>query len=99
MRRVLVVSALSLALLTACATVPPAATTSAGTTPQATATATAEDARLNAWFERKYEEQLQFSPIQLTFLGRKDLLRRDRRHVARGRATGSWPGARPRWRR
>src|SRR5699024_8803748 len=36
------------------------------------ADATTEDARLNAWFERKYEEQLQFSPIQMTFLGRKD---------------------------
>jgi uncharacterized protein (DUF885 family) len=32
-----------------------------------------ETARLNAWFDKKYEEQLQFSPIQLTFLGRKDL--------------------------
>lgn len=29
-------------------------------------------ARLNAWFDEKYEEELQFSPIQLTFLGRKD---------------------------
>jgi uncharacterized protein (DUF885 family) len=27
--------------------------------------------RLNAWFEKKYEEQLAFSPIQQTFLGRK----------------------------
>ncbi|MBJ6985534.1 DUF885 domain-containing protein [Luteimonas sp. MC1750] len=33
----------------------------------------AETARLNAWFETKYEEQLQFSPIRLTFLGRKEL--------------------------
>ncbi|WP_300375646.1 DUF885 family protein [Henriciella sp.] len=32
----------------------------------------AETERLNAWFDEKYEEQLQFSPIQLTFLGRKD---------------------------
>jgi uncharacterized protein (DUF885 family) len=28
-------------------------------------------ARINAWFEAKYEEQLAFSPIQQTFLGRK----------------------------
>lgn len=28
--------------------------------------------RLNAWFDEKFEEQLQFSPVQLTFLGRKD---------------------------
>jgi uncharacterized protein (DUF885 family) len=30
-----------------------------------------ESARLNAWFERKFEEQLALSPIQQTFLGRK----------------------------
>lgn len=30
-----------------------------------------ETARLNDWFEKKYEEQLAFSPIQQTFLGRK----------------------------
>ena len=27
---------------------------------------------LNTWFDAKYEEQLQFSPLQMTFLGRKD---------------------------
>ena len=30
-----------------------------------------ETTRLNAWFEKKFEEQLAFSPIQQTFLGRK----------------------------
>ena len=30
-----------------------------------------DTARINAWFEKKYEEQLAFSPIQQTFLGRK----------------------------
>lgn len=53
----------------------------ADTAPAATAVAAApsaeqvkaESARLNAWFEKKYEEQLQFSPIQLTMLGRKEL--------------------------
>lgn len=30
-----------------------------------------ETARINAWFEAKFEEQLAFSPIQQTFLGRK----------------------------
>jgi uncharacterized protein (DUF885 family) len=30
-----------------------------------------ESARINAWFEKKFEEQLAFSPIQQTFLGRK----------------------------
>ena len=71
MRRVLVLSALSLALLTACSTVPPTAAT-APATESTQAAAASEDARLNAWFERKYEEELQFSPIQMTFLGRKD---------------------------
>ena len=33
----------------------------------------AETERLNAWFETQYEQELQFSPIQLTFLGRKEL--------------------------
>lgn len=33
----------------------------------------AESKRLNEWFDKKYEEQLKFSPIQLTFQGRKDL--------------------------
>ncbi len=31
-----------------------------------------ETERLNQWFELKYEEQLQQSPLQMTFLGRKD---------------------------
>lgn len=32
-----------------------------------------QSAELNAWFDVKYEESLQFSPVQLSFLGRKDL--------------------------
>ena len=39
-------------------------------TPQVDAEANAE--ALSVWFEAKYEEQLQRSPISLTFLGRKD---------------------------
>ena len=31
-----------------------------------------ETDRLNAWFEQKFEEQLDFSPIEKTTLGRKD---------------------------
>jgi uncharacterized protein (DUF885 family) len=30
-----------------------------------------DTARINAWFEKKYQEELAFSPIQQTFLGRK----------------------------
>lgn len=37
-----------------------------------TATAQSETERLNQWFETKFEEQLQQSPLQMTFLGRKD---------------------------
>ncbi|KIQ96923.1 DUF885 domain-containing protein [Lysobacter sp. A03] len=69
MRRILAVSALSLALCVACS---PGVTTKAQAPTTTSAQAPSEDARLNAWFERKYEEQLQFSPIQMTFLGRKD---------------------------
>lgn len=32
----------------------------------------AETARLNEWFEARWEEELSFSPIRKTFLGRKD---------------------------
>jgi len=31
-----------------------------------------ESERLNAWFDAKYEENLQFSPISLAYLGRKE---------------------------
>lgn len=31
-----------------------------------------ESQKLNAWFEEKYEQQLQFSPLGMTRLGRKD---------------------------
>ncbi len=62
------VSAIALiAILGACA---PNTTTA---DPAAIAAAQAEQsAKLNAWFDAKYEEQLQFSPIGLTFQGRKD---------------------------
>lgn len=63
---------LAVALALACGSAP-ARDTSAQD--QATAQVAAEQSetqRLNAWFEKKYEEELQFSPIQLTFLGRKD---------------------------
>jgi len=43
------------------------------TTTAASSDRQSETARLNAWFDAQYEEQLQFSPIQLTFLGRKEL--------------------------
>ncbi|AQQ69125.1 hypothetical protein Mag101_16925 [Microbulbifer agarilyticus] len=32
-----------------------------------------ETARLTEWFDAKYEEELKFSPIQLSYLGRKEL--------------------------
>jgi uncharacterized protein (DUF885 family) len=39
--------------------------------PHAQSTQPDETARINAWFEKKFEEQLALSPIQQTFLGRK----------------------------
>lgn len=73
MRRTLVVSALSLALLAACSGPAPTGSTSSPAAVESTrAGAVSEDARLNEWFELKYEEQLQLSPLQMTFLGRKD---------------------------
>lgn len=42
-----------------------------GLSAQPPATQPDETARINEWFEKKYEEQLAFSPIQQTFLGRK----------------------------
>ena len=40
--------------------------------PVAQQSALSESERLNEWFAAKYEEQLQSSPIMLTFLGRKE---------------------------
>ncbi|AWF83089.1 DUF885 domain-containing protein [Microbulbifer sp. A4B17] len=37
-----------------------------------TVDAVAETQRLTEWLDERYEEQLQFSPIQLSYLGRKD---------------------------
>ncbi|SNY41743.1 Uncharacterized conserved protein, DUF885 familyt [Arsukibacterium tuosuense] len=39
---------------------------------QSAADATSATERLNQWFEDKFEQQLQQSPIQMTFMGRKD---------------------------
>ena len=49
---------------------PPAAE---ATAEQMATASISETERINAWFEEKNEEQLQFSPIQLTVLGRKEL--------------------------
>ena len=73
MRKTLLVCALALALGACDRSAAPE--TGAASTPAATfsqADIAAETERLNQWFEKKYEEQLQFSPIQLTFQGRKD---------------------------
>ncbi|MCW4455290.1 DUF885 domain-containing protein [Flavobacterium sp. MXW15] len=71
MRRLPACSTLALALalgLAACSP-QPSGGDAAGTAQQAES----ESERLNAWFESQYEELLQFSPTQLTFLGRKEL--------------------------
>ena len=78
MTRTALTTALAALLASACASQPPAppaappvpaAATPAAPTAEQIA---AETARLNAWFEARYEEELAFSPIMLTFLGRKD---------------------------
>lgn len=50
----------------------PQSQTTANTEQSAEQARQSETERLNAWFEQKYEEQLQQSPMQMTFLGRKD---------------------------
>ena len=77
MRHLLLTSAAAL-ILAACGA-PESPETTTTTTPVETPTSTqetsaveAETARLNAWFDEKYEEQLLRSPISLTQLGRKE---------------------------
>ena len=68
--------ALSLALLLPACSKPAGDAAAPATESAAAPTAEqvkAESERLNAWFDTKYEEQLQFSPIQLSFQGRKEL--------------------------
>jgi uncharacterized protein (DUF885 family) len=62
--RVLFTAAVSLLALAACGNPAPAAPTA-----EEVAKASAE---INAWFDVEYEEELQMSPIGLTFQGRKD---------------------------
>lgn len=57
--------------LTACGQPESGADTDASASPDS-ADVPSETERLNTWFEERYEEQLQQSPIQLTFIGRKD---------------------------
>ena len=77
MRHTLFVSTFALALA-ACGGGTPAgsadATPPAGTSVEAPTDAqiAAETKKLNDWFEVKYEEELQFSPIWMSYLGRKD---------------------------
>jgi len=69
------VSAIALALvLSACASqsVPVENLETVATVEAPVESAEELSARLNAWFDVKYEEQLQFSPIGLSFQGRKD---------------------------
>ena len=66
-----------LAVLSGCKPAPqPETNTAATPASQSVAASTAEvqseSQRLNQWFETKYEEQLQMSPLQMTFQGRKD---------------------------
>lgn len=70
MRHALILCAL-IGLLAACQ---PNDSTSQSTTktPEAAKAKLTETQRLNRWFAKKYEKKLQMSPIEMTFLGRKD---------------------------
>lgn len=59
----------SSALLVGLATLPIVPATAA--TEQGATQAASESDRINAWFDEKYEEELAFSPIEQTFIGRK----------------------------
>ena len=79
MRQFVLFPAIALALA-ACADDPAVSSSTASPTEpnseQASTDAPAEQKteteRLNAWFEEQYEAELQFSPIQMSYLGRKD---------------------------
>lgn len=72
MRPAFACSTLALALaLAACSPSQPEASQAAGTAQQQSEQD--PSARLNAWFDAQYEQLLRFSPMQLTFLGRKEL--------------------------
>lgn len=73
-KRALLPAMVAAALLSACDSPKQAATTDtpAQQTQAATQAPEQETLRLNKWLDEQYEEQLQFSPIQLSFLGRKD---------------------------
>jgi uncharacterized protein (DUF885 family) len=60
--------------LSACGKPAPGPEAAPAETPAAPAAerAQTETERLNAWFEARFEEQLQFSPTRMTRLGRKD---------------------------
>ncbi|HAW94120.1 MULTISPECIES: DUF885 domain-containing protein [unclassified Arsukibacterium] len=62
-------------ILAGCSPAPENSTNNSAENPvtaQATVAASSTTERLNQWFEEKYEQQLQQSPLQMTFLGRKD---------------------------
>jgi len=63
------------AILAGCGPAPESTSSTTTTTAPAVVVEQAQQSeteRLNKWFEAKYEEQLQQSPLQMTFLGRKD---------------------------
>ena len=67
------VSAFALiAALGACAHNPPVEAPAENLVVATVETPEEQSKRLNEWFDVKYEEFLQLSPLQLTFLGRKD---------------------------
>ncbi|RUO28226.1 DUF885 domain-containing protein [Aliidiomarina sanyensis] len=70
MQRILSVI-LAILFLAACGEAPPPETASPEVTTQTEAALT-ESERLNRWFDERFEENLQNSPLQLTMMGRKE---------------------------
>ena len=72
--RTIAVSFVVLLFLSACGKPESGTQAPQAESPEATSVevAQSESERLNAWFEERYEEQLQFSPLELTMVGRKD---------------------------
>lgn len=86
--RSLLAALLASTALVACGT---PSDTGTDTPTETQATAQTESERLNEWFETKFEEELAFSPIQQTFLGRTtDLDKIDDFSIAAENAQLEW---------
>ncbi|TKS53216.1 DUF885 domain-containing protein [Luteimonas yindakuii] len=73
MRTAFACTTLAVALALAACAQPSAAPASGAVATDAQQRAADQSAQLNVWFDEQYEQALQFSPLRMTFLGRKEL--------------------------